>query len=184
MLGFRMGELFYELLESTEFKTKVSLISYSYQCFCGNSFGKYGKLDAKKCVCKCSGDRTKSCGCNLSNMVYQLPIIKATSQKKPATSMLRPTSKPVNRTTPALTFSKTFRPATNPQITKTSVSTLSKVSQTISILKIKTSRDSVSPKNTTSALKSKPITTSFASKYSRISINLSGLSFSLAVVNT
>ena len=42
------------------------------QCFCGNSFGKYGKALESKCSTPCSGDGTKTCGGSGANAVYSL----------------------------------------------------------------------------------------------------------------
>ena len=41
-----------------------------YQCFCGNSYGKYGK--AGNCNYSCSGDPAKTCGGSWANSVFDL----------------------------------------------------------------------------------------------------------------
>ncbi len=43
---------------------------YSSQCFCGNSYGKYGK--ASNCNMPCSGNKTETCGGNWANSVYAI----------------------------------------------------------------------------------------------------------------
>ena len=65
----------------TKKRYKFAGLQNRYQCFCGNSFGKYGKLESKKCSCKCDGDKRKNCGCALTNMIYQLPKYKPVYDK-------------------------------------------------------------------------------------------------------
>jgi len=48
---------------------KYASVQYSTQCFCGNSYGKYGP--ANNCNMKCSGDPTKICGGFWANSVYK-----------------------------------------------------------------------------------------------------------------
>ncbi len=48
---------------------KYASVQYSSQCFCGNSYGKYGP--ANNCDMKCSGDPSKICGGFWANSVYR-----------------------------------------------------------------------------------------------------------------
>ncbi len=43
---------------------------YGSQCFCGNSYGKYGR--ANNCNMPCSGNRSELCGGSWSNSVYSI----------------------------------------------------------------------------------------------------------------
>ncbi|SFV58141.1 hypothetical protein MNB_SM-7-1303 [hydrothermal vent metagenome] len=45
-------------------------LQYSSYCFCGNSFGKYGK--ATNCDMPCSGEKDKVCGGSWANSIYEL----------------------------------------------------------------------------------------------------------------
>ncbi len=47
-------------------------VQYSYQCFCGNSYGKYGRAD--NCDMRCSGNSHKICGGSWANSVYSTGI--------------------------------------------------------------------------------------------------------------
>ena len=42
---------------------------FSSFCYCGNSFGKYGKSDL--CQMKCSGDSNQLCGGYTLNSIYE-----------------------------------------------------------------------------------------------------------------
>ena len=44
---------------------------YSDQCFCGNTYGRYGKSDENDCNAHCAGDSTKTCGGTWRNSVYR-----------------------------------------------------------------------------------------------------------------
>lgn len=44
-------------------------VQYGSQCFCGNTYGKYGT--AENCDMKCSGDSSKICGGTWANTVYK-----------------------------------------------------------------------------------------------------------------
>merc|ERR1712151_903613 len=50
---------------------------YSGQCFCSNTFGKYGK--SKNCNMKCGGNKKEICGGGWANNVYQ--IVRGTGRK-------------------------------------------------------------------------------------------------------
>ena len=43
---------------------------YGQQCFCGNSYGKYGP--ATNCDMKCAGNSAEMCGGNFANSVYSI----------------------------------------------------------------------------------------------------------------
>ena len=45
-------------------------VQYSSQCFCGNSYGKYGR--ASNCNMHCNGDKSKICGGTWANSVYDV----------------------------------------------------------------------------------------------------------------
>ena len=47
---------------------------FSYQCFCGNSFGKYGPLPESRCDMGCSGKPGEKCGGFWANSVYSLTV--------------------------------------------------------------------------------------------------------------
>ncbi len=42
------------------------------QCFCGSSFGYYGKVDDNECNMACTYDKTAKCGSSHRNSVYIL----------------------------------------------------------------------------------------------------------------
>ena len=50
----------------------VAATQFARQCFCGNSFGRYGKAPAKQCNYKCSGNTRVNCGGYWRNSVYRL----------------------------------------------------------------------------------------------------------------
>ena len=43
---------------------------FSYQCFCGNSYGRYG-ADPTGCTYQCSGNTGEMCGAAGRNSVYK-----------------------------------------------------------------------------------------------------------------
>lgn len=45
---------------------------FSKQCFCGNSYGRYGKAPYRECNMSCSGDVRQKCGGSWRNSVYRL----------------------------------------------------------------------------------------------------------------
>ncbi len=45
-------------------------VQYSSQCFCGNSYGKYGR--ATNCNMKCTGDKNQTCGGSWANNIYNV----------------------------------------------------------------------------------------------------------------
>ena len=46
-------------------------VQYTSECFCGNSYGKYGSLPESSCNMPCSGNKTQICGGTWSNSVYK-----------------------------------------------------------------------------------------------------------------
>ncbi len=50
---------------------KYAGLQYSSQCYCGNSYGKYGKLKDQNCSSLCCGNPTKICGGSWANSVYK-----------------------------------------------------------------------------------------------------------------
>jgi len=44
-------------------------VQYGTQCFCGNSYGSYGR--ATNCDMECSGDKSQMCGGSWANSVYK-----------------------------------------------------------------------------------------------------------------
>jgi len=57
-------------------------LQYSKQCFCGNSYGKYGR--ANNCNMRCSGNYNQTCGGVWANSVYRVskkykPLIPTTT---------------------------------------------------------------------------------------------------------
>ena len=50
---------------------KYAAVQYSSQCFCGNTYGKYGKSQKEnECSYKCSGDKNEICGGYYRNSIY------------------------------------------------------------------------------------------------------------------
>jgi len=47
-------------------------LQYGKECFCGNTFGKYGKKHAIYCMKDCPGYKRKICGGKHANSVYQI----------------------------------------------------------------------------------------------------------------
>lgn len=45
---------------------------FARQCFCGNSYGRYGRAAAKECNYKCSGNARQNCGGYWRNSIYKL----------------------------------------------------------------------------------------------------------------
>lgn len=42
----------------------------SNQCYCGHSYGRYGRSDDSSCNLRCNGNNDENCGGNKTNMVY------------------------------------------------------------------------------------------------------------------
>ena len=51
---------------------KFAGLQYGYLCFCGNGFGRYGKVADSYCNSKCLGDKARNCGAFWHNSVYSL----------------------------------------------------------------------------------------------------------------
>lgn len=45
----------------------------SVQCFCGNGYGTYGRLEEAKCDEPCIDDKEQKCGGHYANSVYVVP---------------------------------------------------------------------------------------------------------------
>ena len=60
---------------------------YGKQCFCGDSFGRYGKLADTDCNTACAGDRQAKCGGVWANSVFQVSNSSADETAAPASYM-------------------------------------------------------------------------------------------------
>ena len=47
-------------------------VQYSYLCFCGNKFGKYGRVPDSECSSRCYGDKNRFCGAFWHNSIYSV----------------------------------------------------------------------------------------------------------------
>lgn len=47
-------------------------LQYQSECYCGNTYGRYDKVDDSRCNAKCSGNRAQICGGDLVNSVYEV----------------------------------------------------------------------------------------------------------------
>ncbi|XP_046857607.1 uncharacterized protein LOC124451009 [Xenia sp. Carnegie-2017] len=47
-------------------------VQYSYLCFCGNKFGKYGRVSDTECRSRCYGDKNRFCGSFWHNSIYSV----------------------------------------------------------------------------------------------------------------
>jgi len=56
---------------------KYAAAQYGAHCFCGNSYGKYGK--ATNCDMKCAGDSNEICGGSWANSIYEVSTGSSTS---------------------------------------------------------------------------------------------------------
>jgi WSC domain-containing protein len=63
---------------------RFAATEYGSQCFCGNSYGKYGQLPASRCDMDCSGNPSEKCGGTWASSVYEVGGIEATQQKPSA----------------------------------------------------------------------------------------------------
>lgn len=50
---------------------KYAGLQFSYLCFCGNTYGRYGELPQDMCSSKCTSKRDSFCGGHWSNSVYK-----------------------------------------------------------------------------------------------------------------
>ena len=50
---------------------KYAGLQFSYLCFCGNTYGRYGELPQEMCSSKCTSKRDSFCGGHWSNSVYK-----------------------------------------------------------------------------------------------------------------
>ena len=51
---------------------KIAAIQYGEQCFCGNTYGKFGRASDADCSVKCAGNDTQRCGGGWRNSVYRV----------------------------------------------------------------------------------------------------------------
>ena len=54
-----------------ELQFKYAGLQFSYLCFCGNSYGRYGELPDALCSSKCNSKRDSFCGGHWANSVYE-----------------------------------------------------------------------------------------------------------------
>lgn len=54
-----------------ELEFKYAGLQFSYLCFCGNTYGRYGELPEDKCSSECKSKRDSFCGGHWSNSVYK-----------------------------------------------------------------------------------------------------------------
>ncbi|KAL9974270.1 hypothetical protein ACROYT_G011287, partial [Oculina patagonica] len=54
-----------------ELEFKYAGLQFSYLCFCGNTYGRYGELPDALCSSKCTNKRDSFCGGHWSNSIYQ-----------------------------------------------------------------------------------------------------------------
>jgi hypothetical protein len=47
-------------------------VQYASQCFCGKSYGKFGKAPDSECDAKCEGNEKETCGGTWRSSVYKL----------------------------------------------------------------------------------------------------------------
>lgn len=50
-------------------------IYFSDQCYCGNTFGMYPRVDDSDCSNTCSDDNDEYCGGNWRNSIYKIICI-------------------------------------------------------------------------------------------------------------
>ena len=51
---------------------KFAGVQYGYLCFCGNAFGRYGRVKDEDCNSRCNGDVKRNCGAFWHNSVYSV----------------------------------------------------------------------------------------------------------------
>ncbi len=51
---------------------KIAATQYGEQCFCGNSYGKYGRASDADCSVRCAGNDSQRCGGGWRNSVYRV----------------------------------------------------------------------------------------------------------------
>ncbi len=81
-------------------------VQYGNQCFCGNSYGRYGKLSESSCNMTCSGDSGLVCGGTWANTLYK------TASRRDVPPMVAPPPPPPpvrSSATPAATYLGCFR---------------------------------------------------------------------------
>ncbi|XP_031568173.1 uncharacterized protein LOC116302904 [Actinia tenebrosa] len=70
------------VLKCREHSFSVAGIQGSTQCFCGNTYSKYGRVREEECMMKCGSSRTDNCGGILRNSVYFTGIGSAWPHRK------------------------------------------------------------------------------------------------------
>lgn len=51
---------------------KYAGVQYGKECWCGDTYGKYGEADKELCTTySCPAESTKKCGGHLAQMIYQ-----------------------------------------------------------------------------------------------------------------
>ncbi|CAH1786133.1 unnamed protein product, partial [Owenia fusiformis] len=50
-------------------------IQIGAQCWCGNSYGKHGKVDDSECTIKCTGEPWRICGDHWKNNIYRIEFV-------------------------------------------------------------------------------------------------------------
>lgn len=50
---------------------KYAGLQFSYLCFCGNTYGRYGELPEALCSSQCTNKRDSFCGGHWSNSIYE-----------------------------------------------------------------------------------------------------------------
>lgn len=52
----------------------VNNLSNRTECYCGNSYGKYGKINDDECNYKCAGNSSQYCGGRAKNSIHVAPV--------------------------------------------------------------------------------------------------------------
>ncbi|XP_068713507.1 probable ATP-dependent RNA helicase ddx17 [Montipora foliosa] len=65
-----------------ELEFKYAGLQFSYLCFCGNTYGRYGELSQDKCSSECKSKRDSFCGGHWSNSVYDTGYKPASATHK------------------------------------------------------------------------------------------------------
>ena len=85
-------------------------VQYGNQCYCGNSYGRYGQLAEGSCNMRCGGDGALVCGGTWANTVYKTAL---RSDIPPQVALAPPPPPPPpprsNNAAPAATYLGCFR---------------------------------------------------------------------------
>lgn len=71
MLVYNTGNLNFYMIFLQINKCFIS----SYQCFCGDSYGKYGQANSRDCDVACPGNSTQMCGGGWRNSVFEVAVL-------------------------------------------------------------------------------------------------------------